>query len=225
VPDFTCSFSQPPAAFIHFWKHTVGSGHAPLALRADWQAQMLRCHNELGFEHVRFHGLLSDEMGTLVCEEKHSKNGDVEMSVGVSRITAGFRIRIDNARTTNTYGRRRSSSTIRTSDRMRVGRGRIPEIKNLLGNDRPDQTETWQLDTRNAEKDHKRAVAEERIAAGLPTLTRPGAGRANGCAPGLASQLDIEARSLSVMHAVSLTKVRTGYSRRPRAPVGSGSCF
>jgi xylan 1,4-beta-xylosidase len=30
---------------------------------------MLRCHRELGFRHVRFHALLSDEMGTLVCEE------------------------------------------------------------------------------------------------------------------------------------------------------------
>jgi xylan 1,4-beta-xylosidase len=53
VPDFTCSFSQPAKAFPHFW-----------------QAQMLRCHNELGFQHVRFHALLSDEMGTLVCEEE-----------------------------------------------------------------------------------------------------------------------------------------------------------
>ena len=47
----------------------MGSGHAPLALRADWQAQMLRAHQELGFRHVRFHALLSDEMGTLLCEE------------------------------------------------------------------------------------------------------------------------------------------------------------
>jgi xylan 1,4-beta-xylosidase len=70
VPDFTCSFLQPPKAFPHFWEHTVGSGHAPLALRADWQAQMLRCHKELGFQHVRFHALLSDEMGTLICEEE-----------------------------------------------------------------------------------------------------------------------------------------------------------
>jgi len=66
---FECNFRQAPKAFPHFWEHTVGSGHAPLALRADWQAQMLRCHNELGFKHVRFHALLSDEMGTLVCEE------------------------------------------------------------------------------------------------------------------------------------------------------------
>ena len=70
MPDFTCSFSQPAKAFPHFWEHTVGSGYAPLALRADWQAQILRCHRELGFQHVRFHALLSDEMGTLICEEK-----------------------------------------------------------------------------------------------------------------------------------------------------------
>jgi xylan 1,4-beta-xylosidase len=70
VPDFTCDFLQPAKAFPHFWEHTVGSGHAPPALRADWQAQMLRCHNELGFQHVRFHALLSDEMGTLICEEE-----------------------------------------------------------------------------------------------------------------------------------------------------------
>jgi len=69
VTDFMCDYLQPPKAFPHFWEHTVGSGHAPLALRADWQAQMLRCHEELGFQHVRFHALLSDDMGTLICEE------------------------------------------------------------------------------------------------------------------------------------------------------------
>ena len=70
MPDFICNFALQAKPFPHFWEHTVGSGHAPLALRADWQAQMLRCHQELGFRHVRFHALLSDEMGTLVCEEK-----------------------------------------------------------------------------------------------------------------------------------------------------------
>jgi len=70
VTVFTCNFAQAPKPFPHFWEHTVGSGHAPLALRADWQAQMLRCHSELGFQYVRFHALLSDDMGTLVCEEE-----------------------------------------------------------------------------------------------------------------------------------------------------------
>jgi xylan 1,4-beta-xylosidase len=70
VPDFTCNFSQAHKAFPHFWEHTVGSGHALLSLRADWQAQMTRCHDELGFQYVRFHALLSDDMGTLICEEE-----------------------------------------------------------------------------------------------------------------------------------------------------------
>jgi len=69
MPDFTCNLSQSAKPFSHFWEHTVGSGHAPLALRADWQAQMLACHKELGFEYVRFHALLSGEMETLICEE------------------------------------------------------------------------------------------------------------------------------------------------------------
>ncbi|MDQ6654049.1 MAG: glycosyl hydrolase [Acidobacteriota bacterium] len=50
----------------HFWEQTVGSDHAPVALRADWQRQLQRCHNELGFRYLRFHGLLSDDLGTLI---------------------------------------------------------------------------------------------------------------------------------------------------------------
>jgi xylan 1,4-beta-xylosidase len=53
---------------VHVWEHTVGSGHATLALRADYQRQLARAHAELGFGHVRFHGILDDDMGTLVDE-------------------------------------------------------------------------------------------------------------------------------------------------------------
>lgn len=49
--------------FRHYHEECVGSGHAALALRADWQAQLLRCHQDLGFRCVRFHGLLNDDMG------------------------------------------------------------------------------------------------------------------------------------------------------------------
>ena len=66
--NFTCDFKSPSSPLPHFWEHTVGSGHATLALRADWQKQLHRCHKELGFEHVRFHGILSDDMGTLMAE-------------------------------------------------------------------------------------------------------------------------------------------------------------
>ena len=64
--EFSCDLSQVGTPFSHCWEHTVGSCHAPLALRSDWQAQLEQCHRELGFQYVRFHGLLSDDVGTLV---------------------------------------------------------------------------------------------------------------------------------------------------------------
>lgn len=68
--DFTCNLSGTVTPLPHFWEHTVGSDHAPMALRADWQQQLRRAHDELGFRHVRFHGLLSDRMGTLICHKE-----------------------------------------------------------------------------------------------------------------------------------------------------------
>jgi xylan 1,4-beta-xylosidase len=69
MPDFTCDHGGVSTPLQHVWEHTLGSGHATLALRADWQRQLRRCHDELGTRHVRFHGLLSDDMGTLVRED------------------------------------------------------------------------------------------------------------------------------------------------------------
>jgi xylan 1,4-beta-xylosidase len=68
--DFKCDVTDASLPFPHFWEHTVGSCHATMALRADWQSQLRRCHQELGFQHVRFHGILSDDMGTLMCENE-----------------------------------------------------------------------------------------------------------------------------------------------------------
>ena len=66
--SFSCDLTAPSIEFLHYWEHTVGSGHATLALRADWQRQLKRAHDELGMKHVRFHGLLCDDMGTLIAE-------------------------------------------------------------------------------------------------------------------------------------------------------------
>lgn len=65
---FTCNLDAPGSELAHVWSHTVGSGRALLALRADWQAQMRKTHAELGVRHVRFHGLLDDEMCTYLIE-------------------------------------------------------------------------------------------------------------------------------------------------------------
>ncbi len=51
------------------WAWCVGSDHATTALRADWQAQLTRAHRDLGFRYVRFHGILDDDMGTLICQD------------------------------------------------------------------------------------------------------------------------------------------------------------
>ena len=46
------------------WQFSIGSGHAPLALRTDYVEQLQFIRNELGVERVRFHGILSDDMHT-----------------------------------------------------------------------------------------------------------------------------------------------------------------
>jgi xylan 1,4-beta-xylosidase len=66
--SFSGDLSGRSTALPHFWEHTIGSGHATLALRADWQAQLKQARADCGFRHVRFHGILSDDMGTLVGE-------------------------------------------------------------------------------------------------------------------------------------------------------------
>jgi xylan 1,4-beta-xylosidase len=68
--DFHCRLSEPAGRLDHFWEHTVGSCHAPLALRADWQAQLRQCREELGFAYVRFHGLLCDDVGVVTTHGK-----------------------------------------------------------------------------------------------------------------------------------------------------------
>jgi xylan 1,4-beta-xylosidase len=67
--EFHADFLEKAGSLTHFWEHTVGSCHAPLALRADWQQQLVQCHQELGFRYVRFHGLLCDDVGVLTIQK------------------------------------------------------------------------------------------------------------------------------------------------------------
>ena len=50
----------------------VGAGRANEGLRADWQRQLKIAHDECGFRYIRFHGLLSDDMGVYF-EDKNGK--------------------------------------------------------------------------------------------------------------------------------------------------------
>ncbi|MDN5924479.1 MAG: glycosyl hydrolase [Xanthomonadales bacterium] len=68
MTQFSCQLDAESKPLRHVWNHTVGSGRAALALRADWREQMTRTRRELGVEHVRFHGILCDEMATYIIE-------------------------------------------------------------------------------------------------------------------------------------------------------------
>jgi beta-xylosidase len=59
---FRCHLSAASTPLAHAWEHTVGSDHALLALRADWQQQLRRCHEELGFRHVLLHQLGTERL-------------------------------------------------------------------------------------------------------------------------------------------------------------------
>lgn len=41
----------------------IGAGRANEGLRADWQAQLATVQNEIGFDYIRMHGVLHDDMG------------------------------------------------------------------------------------------------------------------------------------------------------------------
>ena len=41
----------------------IGAGRANEGLRAEWLNQLKMCQDDIGFSYIRFHGLLSDDMG------------------------------------------------------------------------------------------------------------------------------------------------------------------
>jgi xylan 1,4-beta-xylosidase len=68
--EFFVDTRDTGSPFPHYWEQCVGSCHAIMGTRADWREQLEKCHLELGFQYVRFHGLLNDEMS--VCKKDAS---------------------------------------------------------------------------------------------------------------------------------------------------------
>lgn len=60
--EFIINKNVPTKKFHRHWQYCVGSGHATLALRADYLRQLKQVHEELGIERVRFHGIFNDDM-------------------------------------------------------------------------------------------------------------------------------------------------------------------
>ena len=57
VPD------QSTARLPDAWRFCVGTGRFELALRRDYQDSLALVQKEIGFRHIRGHGLLSDGVG------------------------------------------------------------------------------------------------------------------------------------------------------------------
>ncbi|MEO6993433.1 MAG: glycoside hydrolase, partial [Lacunisphaera sp.] len=53
----------PRGPMNRMYNFCVGAGRANEGLRADWQRQLRRAHDECGFRYIRFHGLFCDDMG------------------------------------------------------------------------------------------------------------------------------------------------------------------
>ncbi len=70
MTTFQIDTTHPGTPFPHYWELCVGSCHAVTGLRADWRAQLAKVHRELGFQYVRFHGLLDDAMSVVVREQQ-----------------------------------------------------------------------------------------------------------------------------------------------------------
>ncbi|MEV4517904.1 hypothetical protein AB0K00_54220, partial [Dactylosporangium sp. NPDC049525] len=54
---------QPSGRLSDAWRHCVGTGRFELALRRDYQDSLALLQREIGFRHIRGHGLLSDGVG------------------------------------------------------------------------------------------------------------------------------------------------------------------
>ena len=63
----------PTTPFPHFWEQTFGSGRAILSLRDSYRQDLRTVKQATGFQSIRFHGILMDEVG-LYDPDRRTKN-------------------------------------------------------------------------------------------------------------------------------------------------------
>lgn len=59
----TIDIKSPGKKIKKYWSNCIGAGRACEGLRAEWQRQLKMTVKDCGFQYIRFHGLLCDEMG------------------------------------------------------------------------------------------------------------------------------------------------------------------
>ena len=70
IRTIEADFNQEKGATSRVWRKCIGAGRANEGLRADWQNQLRLVKNECGFEYIRMHGLLHDDMGVYFEDKK-----------------------------------------------------------------------------------------------------------------------------------------------------------
>ena len=63
VQAITIDASAPAHPFPHYWEQMFGSGRAILTLRDSWRRDAREVKQITGFQYVRFHAILHDEVG------------------------------------------------------------------------------------------------------------------------------------------------------------------
>jgi xylan 1,4-beta-xylosidase len=65
VPErrIVADYNAVKGPHIKVFQECIGAGRANEGLRADWQQQLKLVQDEIGFKYIRFHGLLTDDMG------------------------------------------------------------------------------------------------------------------------------------------------------------------
>lgn len=70
VIDVRVDAQATGTAFPHFWEQMFGSGHAVLALRADYQRDLAMARQATGFTYVRAHGIFDREVGVFELDKQ-----------------------------------------------------------------------------------------------------------------------------------------------------------
>lgn len=63
---YRIDLTQRGRPYPHYWEFCVGSCHATTILRDDVRQQIRKAHREIGFQYLRFHGLLDDDMSVVI---------------------------------------------------------------------------------------------------------------------------------------------------------------
>ncbi|MBZ9686006.1 hypothetical protein G9F72_006615 [Clostridium estertheticum] len=54
--------NQTGEVFVPYWHKLICAGRAAEGLREAWRIQFKELQREIGFEYIRFHGLLHEDM-------------------------------------------------------------------------------------------------------------------------------------------------------------------